>query len=65
MPLLFKKSNVVGKPLAEFSRFAAKHPFQIILSTLLLTAFAYVRVIEYFKNGWSLDTGSVFHAIRH
>ncbi|GMM42206.1 hypothetical protein FOG51_02803 [Hanseniaspora uvarum] len=63
MPLLFKKSNVVGKPLAEFSRFAAKHPFQIILSTLLLTAFAYVRVIEYFKNGWSLDTGSVFHAM--
>lgn len=64
MPLLFTKSSVLVKPLAEFSRFAAKKPFQIILSTLLLTAFAYVRVIEYFKNGWSMeDTSTVFHAM--
>lgn len=63
MPLLFKKTAVMGKPIAEFSKFAAKHPFQIILSTLLITAFAYVRVIEYFRNGWSLDTSSVFHAM--
>lgn len=64
MPLLFSKTSILAKPLAEFSRFAAKKPFQIILSTLLLTAFAYVRVIEYFRNGWSVeDTSSVFHAM--
>ncbi len=42
-------------------QFAAKHPFQIILSTLL-TAFAYVRVIEHFKK-LMVFTGSVFHAM--
>ncbi|XBW38817.1 hypothetical protein QEN19_004409 [Hanseniaspora menglaensis] len=62
MPLLFPKDSALAKPLAEFSRFAAKKPFQIILFTLMMTSFAYLRVIEYYRNGWSLeDTRSIFH----
>ena len=60
MPLLSANTSKIAKPLAEFSRLAAKKPFQVILFTLILTSIAYLHVIEYYVNGWNIDNKPLF-----
>ncbi|CAI4049114.1 hypothetical protein SUVZ_13G0650 [Saccharomyces uvarum] len=60
MPLLSKKLKLVAKPIAYVSRFSAKRPIHIILVSLIISAFAYLSVIQYYFNGWQLDSNSVF-----
>lgn len=60
MPLLFKGLKQMAKPIAYVSRFSAKRPIHIILFSLIISAFAYLSVIQYYFNGWQLDSNSVF-----
>ncbi|EJS42513.1 hmg1p [Saccharomyces arboricola H-6] len=60
MPLLFKNLKQVAKPMAYVSKFSAKRPIHIILVSLIISAFAYLSVIQYYFNGWKLDSNSVF-----
>ncbi|KAL6946954.1 hypothetical protein ACO0QE_001810 [Hanseniaspora vineae] len=60
MPLLSANTSKIAKPLAEFSRLAAKKPFQVILFTLILTSIAYLHDIEYYVNGWNIDNKPLF-----
>lgn len=60
MPLLSKKLKLMAKPIAYVSRFSAKRPIHIILVSLIISAFAYLSVIQYYFNGWQLDSNSVF-----
>lgn len=62
MPLLFKQLKHLAKPFAYGSQFSARHPIHVILVALLFSATAYLSVVEYYFNGWQLDSKSIFSA---
>lgn len=60
MPLLFKQLKLFARPFAYCSRFSAKHSIHVILVTLLISATAYLSVVEHYFNGWKLDPNNNF-----
>lgn len=60
MPLLFEGFNRVSKPLAYSAKFCARQPIHVILVTLVVSAFAYLSVIQHYFNGWQLDSKTIF-----
>lgn len=55
-----KQLRKLAKPLAYTSRFSARHPIHVILITLLVSAAAYLSVIQYYFSGWQLGSTSIF-----
>lgn len=51
-----------AKLLAYVARFSAKRPIHVILITLLMSAIAYLSVVQYYVSGWQLASTSVFSA---
>lgn len=60
MPLLFEGFNRISRPIAYASKLSAKQPIHVILVTLVISAFAYLSVIQYYFNGWQLDSKTIF-----
>ncbi|SCV01111.1 LAMI_0G09384g1_1 [Lachancea mirantina] len=60
MYLLSKQLAPLVRPFAFISRLSARHPIHVILTTILLTAVAYLSVVENYFNGWNLDSKSIF-----
>lgn len=58
MPLLHKQLKPMGKSLAYLSRYSARHPIHIILISLLVSAAAYLSVIQYYFSGWQLGSNN-------
>lgn len=48
------------KSLAYTARFSARRPIHVILITLLLSAVAYLSVVQYYVSGWQLSSASIF-----
>ena len=59
MVLLIPQLRNTAKPLAHLSRLSAKHPIHVILVTLLVSATAYLSVVEYFVESWTLSSGNI------
>ncbi|EDO16602.1 hypothetical protein Kpol_520p23 [Vanderwaltozyma polyspora DSM 70294] len=56
MVLLFPQLKKAAVPLAHVSRLSARHPIHVILITLLISAAAYLSVIQYYFEVWSLNS---------
>lgn len=61
MPLVFKQLEQLAKPLAFISRFSAKRPIHVILVSLLVSAVAYLSVMQLFFTGLQLNPSTVFY----
>ncbi|QLG73081.1 hypothetical protein HG535_0E01650 [Zygotorulaspora mrakii] len=60
MTLLHRQLKPMGKSLAYLSRYSARHPIHIILVSLLISAAAYLSVIQYYFSGLQLGPNSIF-----
>lgn len=61
MPLVFKQLEKLAKPLVVLSRFSAKRPIHVILTSLLVSAVAYLSVMQFFFSGLQLNPTAVFY----
>ncbi|CAR26645.1 hypothetical protein ZYGR_0H04630 [Zygosaccharomyces rouxii] len=61
MPLVFKQLEKLAKPLAFLSRFSAKRPIHVILTSLLVSAVAYLSVMQFFFSELQLNSTALFY----
>ncbi|QLL32436.1 hypothetical protein HG536_0C06050 [Torulaspora globosa] len=62
MTILDRQMGQLAKSLAYTARFSARRPIHVILITLLLSAVAYLSVVQYYVSGWQLSSASIFSA---
>lgn len=60
--VLDRQIGQLAQSLAHVAQFSAKRPIHVILITLLMSAIAYLSVVQYFVSGWNLTSASIFSA---
>lgn len=60
--MLDRQFGQMAKGLAYVARFSAKRPIHVILITLLMSAFAYLSVVQHYVSGWQLNSTSAYSA---
>lgn len=59
MTILDRQMGQLAKSLAYTARFSARRPIHVILVTLLLSAVAYLSVVQYYVSSWQVCSGSI------
>lgn len=60
MPILYRQFRQLSGQFAKASRFSARHPIHVILVTLIVSAVAYLSVIQYYFDGLHVDSRTIF-----